>query len=338
MSLIACFALLALPLSAAFTFSISGLRIPDRPSSSSVPSLRPLRGGLSLPTMSTTPPAGPLVSCEWLKDNLGSVKLLDASWYLPTMERAPGVKFDAVGEFAKQRIPGAAFFDIDKISDLGSPHPHMMPSADFFADCVSRLGVTRDSHVVVYDGKGMFSAPRAWTMFQAFGHEKVHILDGGFPAWLAAGYEVETTAMSAEAPEKAALEYGKATGPAGILSMAEVEANVASRQYQLVDARPYPRYVGDAPEPRPIESGHIEGSYCVPFLDVITAEGKMKNSRDIEEALQKAKVDASQPIALTCGSGVSACIVRAALSKLGISDVPLYDGAYTEWKVSGLPT
>jgi thiosulfate/3-mercaptopyruvate sulfurtransferase len=289
------------------------------------------------PTMASPDRGGPTVTCEWLKENLNSVKVLDASWYLPTMERSPGVKFEAVAEFEKQRIPGAAFFDIDKICDLSSPHPHMMPTADFFAECVSKLGVTRDSHVVVYDGKGLFSAPRAWTMFQAFGHDKVHILDGGFPAWLAAGFEVDTAPKSAEASQKTA-EYGKATGPAGILSMAQVEANIASRQFQLVDARPLPRFMGEAPEPRPIESGHIEGSYCVPFLDVITADGKMKERKDIEEALKKAKVDVSQPLAVTCGSGVSACIVRAALFQVGLIDVPLYDGAYTEWKVSGLPT
>ena len=104
--------------------------------------------------------ASPLVSCEWLKDNLDKVKVLDASWYLSSMERAPGVKFDAVGEFEKQRIPGAAFFDIDKICDCESPHPHMMPSAEFFAQCVASLGVQRDDHVVVYVGKGIFSAPR----------------------------------------------------------------------------------------------------------------------------------------------------------------------------------
>ena len=160
--------------------------------------------------------ASPLVSCEWLKDNLDKVKVLDASWYLSSMERAPGVKFDAVGEFEKQRIPGAAFFDIDKICDCESPHPHMMPSAEFFAQCVASLGVQRDDHVVVYDGKGIFSAPRAWTMFQLFGHPKVQILDGGMPAWLDAGFDVETSPQSAAALDRAVETYGDAAGPSGV--------------------------------------------------------------------------------------------------------------------------
>ena len=78
------------------------------------------------------------------------------------MERSPGVPFDAHKEFSQKRIPGAMFFDIDSICDSSSTLPHMFPTADFFAECVSKLGVSRDSHVVVYDGKGVWSAPRAW--------------------------------------------------------------------------------------------------------------------------------------------------------------------------------
>jgi len=277
---------------------------------------------------------GPLVSCEWLKENLDKVKVLDASWYLSFMERSPGVKFDAVGEFEKQRIPGAVFFDIDKVCDTTSPHPHMMPTPEFFAECVAKLGVARDSHVIVYDGKGIFSAPRAWTMFQAFGHSNVQILDGGLPAWIASGLQIESCAP----PSVPLVEYGIATGPAHILSMAQVEANILSSEYQLVDARPMARFKGEAPEPRPIESGHIEGSYCLPFLDVITPDGKMKAESEIKEVVAKAKINLDKPLAVTCGSGVSACVVRAALAKIGISNVPLYDGAYTEWKVSDQPT
>ena len=304
----ACFAywliVAAVQLQGAFALRSAGAALAPRPVCAPLPRTRPgrapahaaaavraLRGGVSMS-------ASPLVSCEWLKDNLDKVKVLDASWYLSSMERAPGVKFDAVGEFEKQRIPGAAFFDIDKICDCESPHPHMMPSAEFFAQCVASLGVQRDDHVVVYDGKGIFSAPRAWTMFQLFGHPKVQILDGGMPAWLDAGFDVETSPQSAAALDSAVETYGDAAGPSSVLSMEDVKANIASGQYQLVDARPFARFTGEAPEPRPIESGHIEGSYCVPFLDVLTSQGQMKGDAEITELLVKQKVDISKPIAV----------------------------------------
>jgi thiosulfate/3-mercaptopyruvate sulfurtransferase len=296
-----------------------------------------LRGGSTIAArMSATD--GLLVSCDWLKENFANVKVLDASWYVKGMERSPGVKFDAVGDFEKHRIPGSGFFDIDKICDLSSSLPHMMPTASYFAECVSKLGVTKDSLVVVYDGKGIFSSPRAWTMFQCFGHEKCYILEGGFPAWVAAGFDVDSSFLSSELPADSQVEYGTATGPVDIIDMQAVKANMENPQFQLVDARPYPRFTGDAPEPRPIESGHLQDSFSVPFLDVVSPEGKMKSEAEIKEIFIKGKVDVTKPLAVTCGSGATACVLRAALYKIGVTKVPLYDGSYAEWKIAGNPT
>jgi thiosulfate/3-mercaptopyruvate sulfurtransferase len=123
------------------------------------------------------------VTATWLKSNLNMVKVLDASWYLKSMERSPGVAFNAKEEFSARRIQGALYFDIDDVSDKENPMPHMLPTARVFAEKVAKLGISKASHVVVYDGKGIFSSPRAWMMFKIFGHDRVSILDGGFPAW-----------------------------------------------------------------------------------------------------------------------------------------------------------
>jgi 3-mercaptopyruvate sulfurtransferase SseA len=100
-------------------------------------------------------------------------------------------------------------------------------------------------------------------MFQCFGHEKCYILDGGFPAWVAAGFDVDSSFLSSELPAYSQVEYGTATGPVDIIDMQAVKANMENPQFQLVDARPYPRFTGDAPEPRPIKSGHLQDSFSV---------------------------------------------------------------------------
>ena len=85
-------------------------------------------------------------------------------------------------------IPGARFFDLDVVSDPSSPLPHTLPAPEHFADEVARLGVSSGDQVVVYDGSGTnLSAPRAWWMFRAFGHDAVSVLDGGMAAWIASG-------------------------------------------------------------------------------------------------------------------------------------------------------
>lgn len=151
-------------------------------SKESLPRYTRLRGGGTAhhPAMS-----GVTVTAQWLKNNIGMVKVLDASWYLKNMERAPGVPFNAKEDFTKRRVQGALYFDIDEVCDKASLLPHMLPTAKEFSASVAKLGISRGDSVVVYDGKGVFSSPRAWMMFKIFGHDRVSILDGGFPAWWA---------------------------------------------------------------------------------------------------------------------------------------------------------
>ena len=175
-------------------------------------------------------------------------------------------------------------------------------------------------------------------MFKAMGHAKVSILNGGFPTWESLALPVDRESKPVDATSSSPAEYACEVLKGSILDMAQVEANIGSKQFQLIDGRPKPRFVGEAPEPRPIESGHIEGSYSVPFLDVLRPDGTFKDESELKQVFHEAKVDLSQPCAVTCGSGVTACVVRAALEIVGVREAPLYDGAYTEWKTTGKPT
>src|SRR3954464_4296968 len=119
----------------------------------------------------------PLVSTEWLAAHLTEVRVVDASWYMPDEKRQPAREFEA------GHIPGAVFFDIDGIADHATGLPHMMPSPEEFSRAAGALGIGDGDTVVVYDGSGIFSAPRAWWALRAMGHEKVFVLDGGLPKW-----------------------------------------------------------------------------------------------------------------------------------------------------------
>src|SRR4051812_42565450 len=134
--------------------------------------------------MTDTPP---LVSTEWLAQNMWrpDVVIADASWYLPQAGR------NAREEYRKVHIPGAVFFDIDAISDQKTDLPHMLPDPVAFASSVRKLGIGDQDAVVFYDGAGIYSAPRALWMMRAMGHEKVAVLDGGFPKWRKEGRAIE---------------------------------------------------------------------------------------------------------------------------------------------------
>jgi thiosulfate/3-mercaptopyruvate sulfurtransferase len=266
------------------------------------------------------------VRCEWLKSHLKDVKVLDASWYMPAERRRPEE------EYLKCHIPGALFFDIDKVSRDDTDLPHMLPSGSVFGQKLAELGISPKDRVVVYDGKGIFSAPRAWWMFRAFGHERVHVLEGGLPRWKALGYETES-----ERPEssgKGALEQDDAPAlNASLVREAEdVQRNLETKDADVIDARGAGRFCGTEPEPRKgVRGGHIPGSKNVPFPQVLTPEGMLKSEEELRTVFASAGVSLDRPIISSCGTGVTACVLALALHKLGKKDVAVYDGSWTEW-------
>ncbi|XP_078437956.1 thiosulfate/3-mercaptopyruvate sulfurtransferase 2-like [Wolffia australiana] len=287
----------------------------------------------------------PVVSVDWLNRFLRKpdLKVLDSSWYMPNEQRNP------LQEFQVAHIPGALFFDVDGISDKKSNLPHMLPSEEAFAAAVSALGINNSDGVVVYDGKGIFSAARVWWMFRVFGHDKVWVLDGGLPRWRALGYDVESSASgdailkasdASEAIEK--VYQGLPTvGPVTfqarlqlhlIWTLEQIRKNIEEQRYQHIDARSKSRFDGEAPEPRKgLRSGHVPGSKCIPFGQVLDASQCLLPASELRKRFEQEGISLDRPIVTSCGTGVTACVVALGLHRLGKVDVPVYDGSWTEW-------
>ena len=265
-----------------------------------------------------------LVDAAWLAAHLddASVKILDASWHLPPTGR------DGRAEYAQAHIPGAGYFDIDALSDRSSSLPHMLPTPAAFSTGVGALGIGSGDHVVVYDAEGLFSAPRVWWMFRIFGHDSVSVLAGGLRAWRAAGHPV-TADVRVPAPQ--AFEAG--FRPKMVRTLADMQANLASAAEQVLDARAEARFTGAEPEFRPgLRSGHIPGSVNLPFPNLVDpATGSFLSADGLRAAFDAAGVDPAKPIATSCGSGVTACILGLGLHLIGRDDWAVYDGSWTEW-------
>ncbi len=265
-----------------------------------------------------------LVSTDWLADNLTheTVRIVDGSWHMPQLNRDPKA------EFADQHIPGARFFDIDAIADQSSDLPHMLPTAELFAKRVGALGIANHHHIIAYDATGVGSAARVWWTFRVFGHDRVSVLDGGLPKWLAEGRPTEAGQV-----DVASETFVARFEPSLVRSAGDILANVNSQREQVLDARAAGRFNGTEPEPRAgLRGGHIPGSFNLPFLSLYQGAPKTLKQADALAALYDASgIDRNKPIVTSCGSGVTACNLALGLYLAGTTDVAVYDGSWTEW-------
>jgi thiosulfate/3-mercaptopyruvate sulfurtransferase len=267
----------------------------------------------------------PLVSVRWLADHLDApdLVLLDASM------QPPGTVAPANAE--DDRIASARIFDFDKrICAPDTSLPHMMPSAELFTREVRGLGVNQTSRIVVYDRIGIFSSPRAWWMFKAMGHDAVAVLDGGLPAWRAAGLPTEHGPRQPGAPG----DFVAKPRPELFCDADRVAEALESDRVAVLDARSEGRFAGRDLEPRPgLRAGHMPNALNLPF-SAVQASGRMRSPEELS-VLLSATVGNRKTLVFSCGSGVTACTLALAAELAGYSDKAVYDGSWSEW---GLPS
>jgi thiosulfate/3-mercaptopyruvate sulfurtransferase len=276
-----------------------------------------------------------LVSPAWVLANMDRVKpkFLDATWYVQKDK-------DPVDQFCAERIPGAQFFDLDKIADTSVELPHMLPSEDQFAAAADALGIANDDFIVVYDRQGIFSSPRVWWTWRVFGHDKIAVLDGGLKAWKDAGGAVDEQVLprdSALAPGQAVVSppenkrhYKASLRRDEVRTWKDILENIERKEEVVMDARPAARWRGEASEPRPgLRSGGIPNSVNIPWNDCIH-NGKMKGKEQLAQVFANAGVDLSQNpnLVASCGSGTTACILALAVMQISPSAKPV---AIYEW-------
>lgn len=262
-------------------------------------------------------PVPALVSTAWLAEQLGSprIKVVDATFFLPGQG-------DAEAQFRAEHLPGAVFFDVDRIARADTPLPHMIPDAEAFGRAIGELGVANDDHVVAYG----VAAARVWWHFRAMGHDLVSVLDGGLAKWKAEGRPTE----SGEPHPQPAI-FRADPRPELIRDFDQVRAELAAGG-RVVDARPAERFRGEAAEPRAgLKSGHMPGATSLPSAGLFNPDGTMRSEAELRTLLETAGAGLDVPATATCGSGVTACMIALARARLGRWDTAVYDGSWAEW-------
>jgi thiosulfate/3-mercaptopyruvate sulfurtransferase len=231
--------------------------------------------------------------------------------------------------FMQSHIEGAQYFDIDAVADQASPLPHMLPAPHYFEQAASALGLSNNDHIVIYDqSAGYMASSRAWWMFRAMGHNAVYVLDGGLSSWTGHGFKTISGPAAAVEPGTFKARFR----PELVADKERLLANLDSKAFTVLDARPAARFTGAAPEPRPgMRGGHIPGSVNLPFALFLKPDGTFRDAGEIEAIFTEAGIAPGAPVAASCGSGVTACTVALALFAARGEDCAVYDASWSEW-------
>jgi thiosulfate/3-mercaptopyruvate sulfurtransferase len=270
----------------------------------------------------------PLISVDELAARIGEpdLRIVDLRWVLgkPGAGRAA---YDA------GHIPGAMFLDLDTDladpSGLGAPGRHPLPDPSAVAARLGERGIGNDDLVVAYDDVGGWVAARLWWMLDDLGHETVRVLDGGYPAWTAAG-KPTTTDVVEWAPKRLEL----ASHWSRVIERDDLRHRLGS--VVLLDARAVARYRGEV-EPIDPVAGHIPTARSAPTDGNLTADGRFRPAAELAHRFAELGAGVDAEVVTSCGSGTSACHHALAMRAAGLPDPTLYAGSYSDWCRSGYP-
>ncbi|PWR12365.1 sulfurtransferase [Micromonospora acroterricola] len=245
--------------------------------------------------------------------------LLDVRWRLTG---PPGRD-----DYLANHLPGAVFVDLDTAlcGPPGAGGRHPLPDPAALQAALRAAGVRADHPVVVYDGGDGLAAARAWWTLRWAGHRPVRLLHGGYPAWVAAGRPVSTTAP---APIPGDVEVRPGDLP--VLDAGQAAALAAADDAVLLDVRAAPRYRGEV-EPIDPVAGHVPGAANLPAGEYVGPDGRFLAADVLRERFAAAGVTGARSVGAYCGSGVTAAQAVLALHLAGRPDAALYVGSWSNW-------
>jgi thiosulfate/3-mercaptopyruvate sulfurtransferase len=263
----------------------------------------------------------------------------------PAFAGANTILIDArAGQDTHQRylaghLKNAAFVDLDKdlaakVTDAAIGGRHPLPDVNDFAALLGKLGITPQSHVIVYDDKaGAFGGARFWWMLRAIGHKNVQVLNGGLQAAVNAGVTLSTDVYTPVPVNP----YPVSGGFKGTVDIETTGAAAQNPDSLVIDVRETPRYLGQT-EPIDLIAGHIPGALNLPYVTNLDATGKYLPADELRKAYNEAIGSVPHNnIIVHCGSGVTACHTLLGLDHAGISGPKLYVGSWSEWSRRDLP-
>lgn len=272
----------------------------------------------------------PIINPEKLLElqNSGEIILIDAR---------TGLNMEEI--YKKEHLKGARYVNLNRHLATADCNPanggrHPLPSLEKFSEVLSKLGISPESHVIIYDDKnGSNAASRFWWMLKAVGHEKVQVLNGGYQAAIHEGFPLSSGTENFDTTEK----YPVSDWQFLLANIKEVDKARENPENIVIDVRDKNRFDG-LTEPLDLIAGHIPSAINVPFSENLEENGFFlsaeKLSKKYTEILGSVK---PENVIIHCGSGVTACHTLLAMDYAGLPIPQLYVGSWSEWSRNNMP-
>ncbi len=247
--------------------------------------------------------------------------LVDAAW-IDEHRDDPDVRIVALtsaDEFEAGHIPNAAQIDWPELKVVDTSDPSIERWQGEVEATLTSLGLAPDQTIVIYDGGTLFAA-RLWWVLEQLGHEDKRILNGGLPAYVAAGGELE------EGPahiQPVAETYEGDPRPEALASLEDVRASLDDSNVAIVDAR----------TPKEYAAGHIPGAVNINFPRNAQPEDPKywKPADELRALYADLGVTPGKQVISYCATGVRSAVTYFTLRLIGYEDVALYTGSWDEW-------
>ena len=265
-----------------------------------------------------------LVDTSWLENNIDKVKIIDCSWHMPQTQR------NGFEEYTEEHIPNAIFFDLDKNSKLDTDLPHMLTDSKSWEKIMNNMGIKNNDRIVVYDNSDVISSCRCWYNLIYYGHDPklVHVLDGGLKKWKKENKPTDNKEVTNQTSKYICKENIEL-----VKNKKQIDENINSHEFNVIDARSRERFEGKVAEPRKgLRSGSIKNSFCLPFSELVNEDHTFVSKDKIMEKFKSFKFDHDKNLVFSCGSGVTASVLALAYSLINAKYMPtIYDGSWAEY-------
>lgn len=266
----------------------------------------------------------PLISVAELAALLasGHARAADTRWYLAEPEQG-------LAAYRQGHLPDAVYLHLE--SHLSAPEGagrHPLPARSDFAATMGALGFGNDDLVVAYDDRGGAIAARLWWMLRDIGHERVRVLDGGIPAWIAAGHPLQSD-IPVVTPATMTVR------PSTTRTIDRETLAETLGELTIIDTRSMERYRGDEEPIDPI-AGHIPTAVNIPCEENIDTEGRFLPLRMLSARYRSVGAHGEDTV-VYCGSGVTACHNALAMVVAGLGEPILYPGSWSDWSSADMP-